>query len=454
VNVDPTQPPVKWDTLWYPLPMVGSPGAHSPHPTSSFDSGDRDPGEAKSTAVQKAAGEVSRILAEHADHHDRAGTLPVEGLEAAGRAGLLTVTAARRYGGTELGIQSTARLLAELGQGDPSAALVICMTLLHHAFQAAEPTWPEQLYRRTLTDPAGAPILVNTLRVEPELGTPARGGLPATTARRTDDGWLLSGRKIYSTGSHALTWMAVFARTDEPTPRVGTFLVHHDADLRASPSLSTSPGIQVVPTWDHLGLRATVSHDIVLTDVLVPFDAVVDLIEPGTGPAHASAGPMAGWSLLLPALYLGVARAALDWLVGFLQTRTPSSLGAPLSTLPRFQTAVGELQARILTAEELIFGLAGRIDGGDTEAVGRAGVVKTVACRELIAAVQEAVALVGNPGLTRANPLQRHLRDILCSRVHTPQDDAVLLGLGRAVFSAGAPVAPERPATSDQGSVR
>jgi alkylation response protein AidB-like acyl-CoA dehydrogenase len=158
-----------------------------------------------------------------------------------------------------------------------------------------------------------------------------------------------------------------------------------------------------------------------------------------------------------------VARAALDWLVGFLHNRTPSSLGAPLSTLPRFHTAVGEIQARILTAEELIFGLAGRIDDGDTESVGRAAVVKAVACRELIAAVQEAVALVGNPGLTRANPLQRHLRDILCSRVHTPQEDAVLLGLGRSVLAARAagapgappaPAAPGSPASADQSSVR
>jgi alkylation response protein AidB-like acyl-CoA dehydrogenase len=424
--------------------MVGSPAVDSPRPATSF-----------------SVDEVRRILAEHAERHDRDATFPSEGILAAGRAGLLGATAARRYGGAELGIAECARLLAELGQGDPSAALVICMTLLHHAFHtqallAAAPdapaigaTWPEEVYRRTLPDPGGPPILVNTLRVEPELGTPARGGLPATIARRTDEGWLLSGRKIYSTGSHALTWMAVFARTDEPVPRVGTFLVQNRPSLDGPPSpvsgvhhLAAEPapgpasGIEVVPTWDHLGLRATASHDVVFSDVLVPSDAVLGLAEPGTGAAHSSAGPLAGWNLLLPALYLGVARAALEWLVEFLHTRTPSSLGAPLATLPRFHTAVGEIQARILTAEELILGLAGRIDNGDLEAVCRVGTVKAVAVRELIAAVQEAVALVGNPGLTRANPLQRHLRDILCSRVHTPQEDAVLLNLGRSVLAA------------------
>jgi alkylation response protein AidB-like acyl-CoA dehydrogenase len=378
---------------------------------------------------------VVRVLATHADRHDRDATFPAEGVEAAARAGLLSATAARRYGGLELGVLDASRLMAELGRGDASASLVICMTLMHHALHRVSPSWPEAVYRQSLTEADGYPVLVNALRVEPDLGTPARGGVPATLARRTPDGWALSGRKIYSSGSHALTWMAVFAVTDEPAPRVGVFLVRNTADLY-SPSGTSAPGIRIEPTWDHLGLRASASHDVVLTDVPVPPDAVAELTEVGAQPPHASSGPLAGWSLLLPALYVGVARAALDWLVGFLHARVPSSLGAPLATLPRFHTAVGEVEAQIATAEELIFGLARRIDAGDGAAAARAGLVKTVATRNLIGAVEQAVALVGNPGLTRANPLQRHLRDILCSRVHTPQDDAVLLGLGRSVLNA------------------
>jgi alkylation response protein AidB-like acyl-CoA dehydrogenase len=67
--------------------------------------------------------------------------------------------------------------------------------------------------------------LINALRVEPDLGTPARGGLPATTAVRTADGWRISGRKIYSTGSHGLSWFSVWARSDDPDPLVGAWLV-------------------------------------------------------------------------------------------------------------------------------------------------------------------------------------------------------------------------------------
>jgi alkylation response protein AidB-like acyl-CoA dehydrogenase len=46
------------------------------------------------------------------------------------------------------------------------------------------------------------------------------------------------------------------------------------------------------------------------------------------------------------------------------------------------------------------------------------------------------VALVGNNGLTRHNPLERHYRDVLCARVHTPQDDSILSAAGRAALAA------------------
>jgi alkylation response protein AidB-like acyl-CoA dehydrogenase len=50
-------------------------------------------------------------------------------------------------------------------------------------------------------------------------------------------------------------------------------------------------------------------------------------------------------------------------------------------------------------------------------------------------AVEQAVALVGNNGLTRKYPLERHYRDVLCARVHTPQDDSVLTAAGQAAFA-------------------
>jgi hypothetical protein len=45
-------------------------------------------------------------------------------------------------------------------------------------------------------------------------------------------------------------------------------------------------------------------------------------------------------------------------------------------------------------------------------------------------------ALVGNNVLTRKYPLERHYRDVLCARAHTPQDDSVVAAAGQAAFAA------------------
>ena len=371
--------------------------------------------------------DVAAFLAERADRHDRDGSFPAEGIARVHEAGLLTATVAERYGGPGLGLAATARILRALGAGDPSVALVTAMTLFTHAAQAAGGQWPEHYYRQLLEDCATAPALVNALRVEPDLGSPARGGLPATTARADGDSWSLTGHKIFSTGAVGLRWMAVWARTDEDPARVGSFLVRAD-----------SPGIAIEPTWDHLGLRASRSDDVVFDGVRIPRDAVSGLVDPAAPDPRRDPG-LAAWNNLgLTALYLGVAEAAQQWLIGFLQERTPSALGKPLAALPRFQNEVGETQAALLAATDLVDGLARRFDAADPLAAAHAPAAKLIGTRAAIDCVQRAVALIGNNGLTRANPLQRHLRDVLCARVHTPQDDSITAALGQAALGRAA----------------
>jgi alkylation response protein AidB-like acyl-CoA dehydrogenase len=371
--------------------------------------------------------EVTAALAGQAEEHDRAGSFPADGIGVVHAAGLLTATVAERYGGPGAGLAQTVAILHALGRGDPSVALIAAMTLFQHAAQARQQTWPAALYAEAIAESATRPVLINALRVEPELGTPARGGLPATTARREPGGWSLTGRKIFATGAAGLRWMAVWARTDEPDPRVGSFLVRSD-----------SPAITTEPTWDHLGLRASRSDDVIFADTPVPADAVAGLAEPAAAPAP-DAMLMAWNGLGLTALYLGVASAARNWLIGFLTERTPTALGRPLATLPRFQSAVGEIEASLTAASDLIGGLAARADAGDPVAADHAGMAKLIGTRAAIGAVEQAVALVGNNGLTRKYPLERHYRDVLCARVHTPQDDSVVAAAGQSALAAAGP---------------
>ena len=82
----------------------------------------------------------------------------------------------------------------------------------------------------------------------------------------------------------------------------------------------------------------------------------------------------------------------------------------------------------------MVSALAARFDAGDPDAARHGAAAKLIGTRAAIDAVQRTVALVGNNALTRRNPLERHLRDVLCARVHTPQDDSILAALGQAAL--------------------
>jgi alkylation response protein AidB-like acyl-CoA dehydrogenase len=354
-----------------------------------------------------------------AAQHDREASFPFENFDRLSETGLLALTVPAALGGFGAGARDAARVLTIFGKADPSTALVLSMHYIQHLVMAKSTSWPRHLVRKLARETVEGVALINALRVEPDLGSPARGGLPATIARRSAEGWRLSGRKIYSTGAPILKWYAVWAKTDEADVRVGLFLV--PAGL---------PGARVIETWDHLGLRASGSHDVVFDDVVFPLDHEIDVRKPDDWlvPDYTHATVHA---IFVAAIYDGVARAARDWLVGFLRDRVPSNLGAPLASLPRVQEIVGGIETRLAVNARLIESFARDFDRGVVLDPSESGIIKSTVTNNAVAVVEDALSLTSNHGLTRANPLERHYRDVLCGRVHTPQDDATRINIGR-----------------------
>lgn len=377
--------------------------------------------------------ELSARFAAGAGAHDAAGSFPHENFAQLHAHGLTAQVVPREQGGGGAGLAQARRIVAAVAGGDPATALVLTMTYLQHrAIARADSHWSSTVRDQVFASAVQDGALINALRVEPELGSPARGGLPGTIATRVADGWRISGRKLYSTGIPALRWLAVWARTDEPEPRVGVFLVPGPAAGIA--------GVRIVENWNHLGLRASGSHETVLDNVWIPPDHAVDIRPPSAwAPAGASqadidanADQPAWMVVLLGSLYDAVARSADSWVRTFVRERAPGSLGAPLATLPRVQEAIGEIAALLRTNQVLLDDAAARTDAGEPPTPADSGLLKFTVTGNAIRAVELALQLSGNHGLSRNNPLERHYRDVLCSRIHTPQNDAILVAAGRA----------------------
>jgi len=384
------------------------------------------------------AGLTERFAATAADH-DRSGAFPASNFELLQAQGLIGLAAPAALGGGGATLATARRVIAAVARGEPATALILAMTYLQHqALTRAGSRWPAHLRERVVRDAVERGALINALRVEPALGSPARGGLPATVARREGEGWRIDGHKLYTTGIEGLSWLAVWARTDEPEPRTGVFLVPRHA-----------AGVRVIASWDHLGLRASGSHEVVFENVAIDLDHAVDLRAPADwapdagsqADIDAHAAQQAWMVVLLGSLYDAVAQSARDWLVGFLNRRAPGSLGAPLASLPRVQEAVGEIEALLRTSRVLLDDASAQTDSGRTPPATDSWLLKHTVTGNAIRAVELALQLTGNHGLARQNPLERHYRDVLCSRIHTPQNDAILLAAGKRALSAGASAA-------------
>ena len=373
----------------------------------------------RETRIVERARAAAFVAAANAARHDRDGTFPVEGLAALADNGYLSLIVAPELGGE--GARVTEMVLGnlELAKGDASLALVVAMhcALLGRVRDAA--VWPAELSdlvgREVVAARDGHGALINSLASEPEMGSPSRGGLPATRAVRVESGFVLNGRKSFSSGSGVLRWGVVSAaiHVDDGEPYLGSFLVPMSA-----------AGVHIEPTWDTLGMRATCSHTLVLEDVLVPPDAEVPRDTPARDPLpHERA-----WSLTVAAVYLGVAEAARDFAFGFARSRKPTALGGKsISTLPSIRDRAGRIDLALFEARGLLVSTARAWDAAPSVDMQAAlAAAKVVASNTAVTVAEQAMRLVGGSSMDRSSPLERHYRDVRGGLHHPPQDDAAV----------------------------
>ncbi|MGF9567242.1 acyl-CoA dehydrogenase family protein [Neorhizobium sp. BT27B] len=393
--------------------------------------------EERASAVQKAAA-LGRTFAETAGAHDRSGDFPFANFDALHAVGLLGLVTAPEHGGLGGGLTDALGVISAIARGDPSTALVLSMHYNQHYAIRASGSWPEHLVKRVTQANREGVALLNAAQVEPRVGSPSHGAPPETVARKVGNEWQISGHKNYATGIPLLRWVSVLAVTDEAEPRLGSFLVPTDA-----------AGITVEKTWNATGMRATGSDDIILKDVAVPLEDVIDLAPASEG---LKRDPKLGawYFTLVPAVYDGAARAARDWLLDFVTSRVPASLGAPLATVPRILDGLGQIEVLLATNQRLLRSIAEDFDA-DRPFGPDAAVVKHIVIENAVTVTMLALDLGGNPGISRDNPLERHHRDALAGRVHAPQNNLLRTMLARqAVAQLGAAASVPHPRKNEE----
>ncbi|PWR05269.1 acyl-CoA dehydrogenase [Micromonospora acroterricola] len=370
----------------------------------------------------EAARRLAPRFAARAAEHDRDGSFPAEDFRDLREAGLFGLMVPRSLGGLGASFGEYAAVATELARGNGATALVFNM---HASVTGALGAVTEELAEalgvpdealaardRLLTAAAQGSWYAVAMS---ERGAGARLSQLSTVYEATGAGWHLKGSKTFCSGAGHADGYLVAARSAADQSVVSQFLVPADPE-----------GLIVEPTWDALGMRATSSHDLHL-DVTVPTDRLLGGVE---GLALVVAQLMPHWLVAsYAAVYVGVARAAIDAAAEHLNARN-------LAGLPAVRARLGRADAATAAAQLVVAEAARRVDEtpGDAETnrwVWRAKLLAGTTAAEVAASMLEAA---GTSATRRGHPLERLYRDARCGSLHPATSDVCADWLGIAAL--------------------
>jgi alkylation response protein AidB-like acyl-CoA dehydrogenase len=337
---------------------------------------------------------IGAALAHTVERHDRDGQISAEAFLRLRDSGITAMLVPTDHGGGGASHADVAAVLRALGRHDPPTALTLSM----HSHVVATQVWRHRhgmdatpAFRKVVDDGA---IFVSTGASD---WVDSSG-----TSQKVDGGYLVSGRKVPTSGAEIGTIAATSFRyeVDGASPQV----IHCTIPLSAE-------GASVDPTWDTLGMRATGSHTVVFEDVFVP-DAAVSLVRPaGVWPPLLDAIVGAAMPLIM-SVYVGLADAVVEEVRKLTAGReAPHVVHLVGEMMTAHTTAADMVDAMITEAADLTF------DGGD-ERSSRILARKSVASDAVIACARLGIEATGGAGFMRSSPLERLYRDAHGSLFH------------------------------------
>lgn len=353
---------------------------------------------------------IARALADEfrprAAEYDRAGTFPAENYERMRETGYLKALVPEDLGGLGATMPEIARAQQALARGDASTALMVNM----HQFQVGAGS---DGYRRKGLNEAALKRVASEGIVLASAGAEAivaGAWTTPTTAVRENGHYIVNGRKYFVSQADGMDVLRVNA-LDTETGEIVVVAVP-----------ATTEGVRVDPTWDTMGMRATVSHEVVLENVKVP-EAAAGARLPTASPVSAPefANVLRWFNPLMSSVYLGIAEEA--------RAEAYASLGKGRNTTFRDEALtdvmIGQMEAAFLTAlsvrDHAVAQLAEFPDDMQ-QAVATAVTARQVVVENAIATVERATQIAGGTSYFKKSPLERLWRDVQAGRFHPPAE--------------------------------
>ena len=236
----------------------------------------------------------------------------------------------------------------------------------------------------------------------------------AGTATKSEGGFRISARKIFSSGCPAGDLLVTSAVYDDPDS--GPTVLHFAVPLKGE-------GVTILDTWHVMGMRGSGSHDVELKNVFVPDAAIAGRREQGKWHMLFHIISMIAFPLIYSA-YLGVAEGARAKALDIARKKPDDG------NLPYL---AGEMEnafaAATMAVDQLIENAETAMPGPET--TNRAVIARQLAGQAAIRTVERAMEVAGGASFYSRVGLERAFRDIQGARFHPLQEKAQLRYTGR-----------------------
>ena len=306
--------------------------------------------------------------------------------------GLMGIEVPEQYGGASGSLMMVTLAVEEISRVDASAAIMVDVqnTLVNYPIaRYGNDEQRERFLRRLASETVGAYALS-----EAGSGSDAFG--LATRAEKRDDGWLLSGRKLWITNGADAGIFVVFATVNPALGYKGitAFLVERGV-----------PGFTVGKKEDKLGIRASSTTELLFDGCLVPATNVLGEVGQGYKIAIET---LNGGRIGIGAQMIGVARGALDATIAYVKERT--QFGTRLAEFQAIQFQLAQAATEMEAARLLVYNAARLRDAG-APFTREAAMAKLFASQVCERVTSLCVELHGGYGYTKDYPVEKFYRD-------------------------------------------
>lgn len=365
----------------------------------------RDPNEA--ALVRRLLRDLRRIEHDLVDSamFDEEETIPEQVLQALADIGMFGISIPKRYGGLGLSATGYGRIFSALCSIDPSLGVVVGVHcgLGSKSIVLFGDQEQKDLYLPKL---AKAEMFAAYALTEPNIGSDAQHVQSRAVRAPNNDGWLITGRKIWIGLGNRAGIITTFAQTEitrrgEKVLRPTAFLVRPN-----------TPGFRVVGTFHKMGIRGSTQAELDYDNVFVPDDHV--LHETGSGFAVAVNVLNAGRHSLACGC-TGGTKKILGEMAKYAVQRI--QFGKPLADFEITQRKIASLAVDLYAAESMIGILSALMDSGSADVALEAACAKVFASEMLWRAADEMVQVAGGRGFVKPHPYERYLRDARINRI-------------------------------------